>query len=169
MSEALNEEEIIDRKQFDKRRDFKNLLNPKQLQYIKDSFKENDINNKNELNIDQLKEALEKYGIDINNDESFQQLFDEIERNGKTSIDFDQLIDIITLKLSELDSMEQLEKIFLLYIGEDKSDNIEYKHLKRVCPYLSDEEIEELIKKTDKEQNGNVNYLDFYNMITKNI
>ena len=169
MSEALNEEEIIDRKQFDNRRIFKNLLNPIQLKYIKDSFKENDINNKNELNIEKLKETLEKYGVDINNDESFQKLFDEVERKGKTNIDFDQLIDIITLKLSELDSMEQLEKIFLLYIGEDKTDNIEFKHIKKVCPYLIDEEIEELIKKTDKDKKGNVKFLDFYNMITKKI
>ena len=45
----------IDRKQFDKRRDFKHLLNQKDLQYIKDSFKERDTNNTNELDIDQLR------------------------------------------------------------------------------------------------------------------
>ena len=162
-------DEVIDRKQFDKRRDFKHLLNQKDLQYIKDSFKERDTNNTNELDIDQLRETFEKYGINIDRDESFQKLLEEAENNGRTSIDFDQLIDLITLNLSNLESMEDLEKIFSLYIGDENLDKIEFRHLRKVCPGLTDEEIKEMIEKADSDKDGKVNFEDFFNIITKKI
>ena len=160
---------IIDRKQFDKRGDFQHLLNPKELNYIKDSFKEYDINNKNELDIDELKEALNNFGININEDESLNDMFNEAERNGKTSIDFDKLIDTITLKLSDIESMEELEKVFSLFIGKENLDKIEFRHLRKICPELKDEEIEEMIEKADTDKDGKINFEDFYNIITKKI
>ena len=160
---------IIDRKQFDKRGDFQHLLNPKELNYINDSFKEYDINNKNELDIDELKEALNNFGININEDESLNDMFNEAERNGKTSIDFDKLIDTITLKLSDIESMEELEKVFSLFIGKENLDKIEFRHLRKICPELKDEEIEEMIEKADTDKDGKINFEDFYNIITKKI
>ena len=165
MSEELDS---IDRKKFDKRGEFKHLLNPKELKFIKDSFKSQDITNTNELDIDKLKEVLNYYGIDPN-DESLKHILDEAENNGRTSIDFDSLIDIITLKLSEIDSMEQLEKIFSLFIGNENTDKIELKHLRNYCPGLTDEEIEEMIQKADLDKDGKINFEEFHNIITKRI
>ena len=159
----------IDRKQFDKRGDLQHLLNPKELKYIKDSFKEYDRDNKKELDIDQLKEALNNFGVNINDDESLNEIFNEAERNGRTSIDFDKLIDAITLKLSDIDSMEELEKVFSLFIGKENLDKIEFRHLRKICPELKDEEIEEMIEKADADKDGKINLEEFYNIITKKI
>ena len=166
MSEEIDS---IDRKQFDKRGEFRHLLKPNELKYIKDSFKSQDIANTNELDIDKLKEVLIHYGIDPNNDETLNKIFNEAESNGRTSIDFDRLIDIITLKLSEIDSMDELEKIFSLFLGNENSDKIEFRHLKKYCPGLTDEEIEEMIKKADTDKDGKINFEEFYNIITKRI
>ena len=162
MSETLNEP--IDRKQFDKRKEFQHRLNLEELNYIKNSFKEKDKNNTNELDIDQLKEALGKYGIDTNH-----EAFSEAEINGSACVDFDELIDIITLKLSELESMEDIEKVFSLFIGEDNLDKIEFQHIRKACPGLTDEEIKEMIEKADSDKDGKINFEDFYKIITKKI
>ena len=84
-------------------------------------------------------------------------------------VDFDELIDIITLKLSELESMEDIEKVFSLFIGEDNLDKIEFKHIKKACPVLTDEEIKEMIEKADSDKDGKINFEDFYKIITKKI
>ena len=159
----------IDRKRFDKRGIFQHRLNQKELEYIKDSFKIHDVTNSNEIDIDKLKEILIHYGVDPNNDESLQNIFDEAERNGRVGIDFDSLIDIITLNLSKIDSMEELERIFYLFLGKENTDKIELRHLRNYCPYLTDEEIEEMIAKADINKVGKINFEEFYNIITKRI
>ena len=163
---AEGDTEIIDRKNFEKR-DLSNLLNPKELQHIKDSFKSKDPDNKKEIDIQQIKQCLEKYSLDLDNDEEFKELFNQVERNGKISIDFDELIDIITVKLSEMDKMEHLDKVFDLFIGKENTDKIEFRHLRNICPDLTDEEIEEMIEKADEDKDGKINFEEFYNFVTK--
>ena len=118
---AERDSKTIDRKKFEKL-DLRNNLNPKELQHLKDYFKSIDATNTNELDINQLKLTLEKFGIDLNNDESFKELFDKVEKDGSTSIDFDQLVDLITEKLSEIDSMDKLEKVFELFVEKENVD-----------------------------------------------
>ena len=161
--------ENIDRKQFDKRGEFQDTLNPKELQYIKDSFKDNDTSKTNELDINQLNRALKKYGIEPNTDEPLKQMIEDVERNGKIGVDFDEFIDLVTLKLSEIESMDQLSKVFSLFIGEENLDKIEFKHLRKICPDLTDEEIEEMIEKADDDKDGKINFEEFYKIITKKI
>ena len=165
---AERDSKTIDRKKFEKL-DLRNNLNPKELQHLKDYFKSIDATNTNELDINQLKLTLEKFGIDLNNDESFKELFDKVEKDGSTSIDFGQFVDLITEKLSEIDSMDKLEKVFELFVEKENVDKIEFKHLKKICPDLKDEEIEEMIKKADEDKDGKINFEEFYNIISKKI
>ena len=65
--------------------------------------------------------------------------------------------------------MEDLEKIFSLYIGKENLDKIEFKHLRKVCPGLTDEEIKEMIEKADSDKDGKVNFEDFFSIITKKL
>ena len=159
---------ILDRKQFEKREIFQQHLSPKELKFIKDSFQNNDTKGTNELNIEELKQVLEQYGIDINNDE-FKELFDEVEKNGEVGIDFDEFIEMITEKLVDIDSMNDVQKYFTLFLGEDNVDKIEQRHLKKLCPGLTNKEIEEMIQKADEDKDGKINFEEFYNITTKKI
>ena len=159
---------ILDRKQFEKREIFQQNLSPKELKFIKDSFQNNDTKGTNELNIEELKQVLEQYGIDINNDE-FKELFDEVEKNGEVGIDFDEFIEMITEKLVDIDSMNDVQKYFTLFLGEDNVDKIEQRHLKKLCPGLTNKEIEEMIQKADEDKDGKINFEEFYNITTKKI
>ena len=64
---------LIERKQFDRPGETKQYLNQKDLKYIKDRFKENDVDKKNEIDIYELKQALDKYGIKYDENESLKK------------------------------------------------------------------------------------------------
>ena len=158
---------ILDRKNFDRPGEFKHHLNQKDLKFIKDSFKENDIDKKNEIDIDELKQALDKYGIEYDNDESFKKLFNDAEKNGSINIDFDELINIITSRMSDIDSMNELQKVFCLFLGDENVDKIEFRHIRKECPGLTDEEIKEMIEKADEDKDGKINFEEFHKIVTK--
>ncbi len=161
--------EILDKEEFIKRKEFDHHLSLKELNVIKDSFKEYDKNKTNELDINELNEELEKYGIDPKNDESLKNLFEQAKRKGSTSVDFDTFIEDICKNLSNLNTMEELEKIFFLFTENENTDKIEFRHLRKLCPQLSEEEIQEMINKADTDKDGKINYGEFYNIITKRI
>ena len=158
---------ILDRKQFDRPGEFKHHLNQKDLKFIKDSFKEYDTDKTNEIDIDELKQALDKYGIEYNDDESFQKLFNDAERNGSTNIDFDEFINVVTSRMSDIDSMNEIQKVFLLFLGDENVDKIEFRHIRKECPGLTDEEIKEMIEKADEDKDGKVNFEEFHKIVTK--
>ena len=132
---------IVDRKEFKKRNDLEHHLSPKELKYIKDTFKQNDAAGNGELDLDQLKEVLDSYGIDVNG-QPLKELLDDAEKNGSTGIDFDQFIDIITSKISDIDSADIYSKFFNLFLGNENVDKIEKRHIKKYCPILESEDID---------------------------
>ena len=158
---------LVDRKNFDKKREIVHRLNQKQLKFIKDSFKENDTDKTNEIDIDELKKALYKYGIQFDKDESLQKIFNEAEKNGGTNIDFDELINAITSSMTDIDDMNDLQKVFCLFLGDENVDKIELRHLKKECPILTDEEIKEMIERVDEDKDGKVTFEEFHKIVTK--
>ena len=158
---------LLDRKNFDKPGDLIHNLKQKDLKLIKDSFYNHDVEKTNEIDIDELKQALEKYGIEYQNDESFQKIFDEAEKGGSTSIDFDEFINVVTKRMSDIDQMNELQKVFLLFLGDENVDKIEFRHIRKECPNLTDEEIKEMIEKADEDKDGKINFEEFYNIVTK--
>ena len=160
---------LVNRKQFDRPGEIKHHLNQKDLNYIKDSFKNYDTDKTREINIDELKNALDKYGIEYDNDEAFQKIFNEAEKNGSINIDFDELINIITSRMSDIDSMSELQKVFCLFLGDENVDKIEFRHIRKECPGLTDEEIKEMIERIDEDKDGKVNFEEFHKITTKKI
>ena len=157
----------LDRKEFGRPDGFKHKLKEKDLKLIKDSFYEHDKKNTHEVDIDELRQALDKFGIEYQDDEAFQKIFDEAEKNGNNNIDFDEFINIVTSRMSDIDSMNELQKVFLLFLGDENVDKIEFRHIRKECPNLTDEEIKEMIEKADEDKDGKINFEEFYNIVTK--
>ena len=160
---------LIERKQFDRPGETKQYLNQKDLKYIKDRFKENDVDKKNEIDIYELKQALDKYGIKYDENESLKKIFNDAEEKGTADVDFDQLINLIISSLVDIDDMSELLKVFVLFLGDENVDQIEFRHLKKECPTLKDEEIKEMIEKIDENKDGKVNFEEFHKIVTKAI
>ena len=130
----------VDRHSFSKPPAQKFYLLPNQLKQIKDEFSKCDKNNKKEIDLYDLKNALENIGID-----SIAQKMDEI-------IDSDSLM-----------------KVFLLYLGDEDIDGLDFEHLKKFCNNLNDEKIKEIVKIADKDEDGKICFEDFQNTISQAI
>ena len=158
---------ILDRKEFLERESHEYCLPQQKINFIKDSFKEKIP--RNQLNLNELKRALNKYSINFNEKELLGRLLKNAEENGSSQIDFAQFIDGITTKLSEIYEEKDLAKFFSLFIGDDNTDKIEYEHLRKIINDLKDDEIEEMIQKADIDKDGKINFEEFVNIINKKV
>ena len=57
-------------------------------------------------------------GIDTKN-QTLQNMLSDIDKNGNANIDFDEFIEMMTAKMSDKDTREDLEKVFDRY-GRDQ-------------------------------------------------
>ena len=158
---------ILDKDEFEKRENNNFYLSEKNLNFVKDSFKGKIENGTLDLN--ELKKALRKYGINLDENDSLKQLFENAEKNGNYDIDFDQFIDMISSKLLDIYSLNELSKFFSLIIGEENTDKIDFQILRKLNMDLTDEEIMKLIKQADTDGDNKINFEDFYGIITKRI
>ena len=158
---------ILDRKEFLERESHEYYLPQQKINFIKDSFKEKIP--RNQLDLNELKRALNKYSINFNEKELLGRLLKNAEENGSSQIDFAQFIDGITTKLSEIYEEKDLAKFFSLFIGDDNTDKIEYEHLRKIDNDLEDDEIEEMIQKADIDKDGKINFEEFVNIINKKV
>ena len=151
----------------------KNGLTEDEVMEIKEAFDLFDTDKSGEIDTDELKQALSNLGIDAKN-QTLQNMINDIDKNQSGTIDFDELIDMMTAKMSDKDTREDLKKVFDLFLGDDeKADKIELKHLKRVAKELnenmSEDELNEMITRADTDRDGKVSFDEFYNIMTKKI
>ena len=80
---------------------------------------------------------------------------------------------MMTDKMSDKDTPENLRKVFELFIGDDNANKIELKYLKRVAKELgenmSDDELNEMLVIADTDKDGKVSFDEFYTIMTKKI
>ena len=157
---------------FDAKKYEKNGLTEDEVLEIKEAFDLFDTDKSGEIDVAELKQALLNLGIDTKN-QTLQNMLADIDKNGDATIDFDEFIDMMTAKMSDKDTREDLQKVFELFIGDEETDKIEIKHLKRVCKEInenmSDEELNEMIVRADTDRDGKVSFEEFYSIMTKKI
>ena len=150
----------------------KNGLTEDEVMEIKEAFDLFDTDHSGTIDTDELKQALGNLGIDAKN-QTLQNMMNDIDKNQSGTIDFDEFIEMMTAKMSDKDTPEDLRKVFDLFIGDDNADKIELKHLKRVAKELgenmSDDELNEMIVRADTDKDGKVSFDEFYAIMTKKI
>ena len=150
---------------FDTKNYEKNGLTEDEVLEIREAFDLFDTDHSGEIDVAELKQALMNLGIDTKN-QTLQNMLADIDKNGNANIDFDEFIDMMTAKMSDKDTREDLEKVFELFLGDDDADKIDIKHLKRVCKELnenmSDDELNEMIVRADTDRDGKVSFEEFY-------
>lgn len=151
----------------------KNGLTEDEVLEIKEAFDLFDSDKSGEIDTEELKQALKNLGIDAKN-QTLQNMMADLDKDNSGKIDFDEFIDMMTAKMSDRDTKEDLQKVFRLFLGDDeKADKIALKHLKRVARELnenmSDEELNEMITRADLDRDGYVDFNEFYQIMTKKI
>ena len=97
-------------------------------------------------------------------------MINDLDKNKSGNIDFDEFLDMMTARMSDRDTRDDIGKVFRLF-DEEGSQTITIKNLRKVARELgetmSDEELNEMIARADSNGDGAVSMDDFYNIMTK--
>jgi len=97
-------------------------------------------------------------------------MISDLDKNKSGSIDFEEFLDMMTARMSDKDTREDIAKVFRLF-DDDTSGSITLRNLRRVAKELgetmTDEELQEMVDRADSNGDGAVSMDDFYNIMTK--
>merc|ERR1711924_450004 len=86
------------------------------------------------------------------------------------TIEFTEFLQMMTGKMGEKDSREDIEKVFKLF-DDDKTNKISFRNLARVAEELveniDDEELQDMITQADRDGDGEINIDEFYRTMKK--
>ena len=144
-------------------------LTEDEIEEIKEAFDLFDTDGSGTIDPKELKSAMESLGFEAKN-QTIYQMISDLDKDGSGAIDFDEFLDMMTARLSDKDSREDINKVFRLF-DDEKQGAITIKNLRRVAKELgetmTDEELLEMIERADSDGDGRVTAEDFYNIMTK--
>merc|ERR1719473_2482921 len=98
------------------------------------------------------------------------RMVSDLERQGAKPLDFASFLDLMTAKMGERDTREDVSKVFRLF-DDDRSGTITVRNLQRVARELGEqlpiEDLEEMIARADSDGDGQVSPEDFYSLMTR--
>ena len=155
---------------------FKQELNDKQKHNIKEAFSLFDVDGSGTIEIKELKVALRALGFEPKKDE-IKQLVSDLsseKKDNPNTIDFNEFLQIMTAKMSEKESPEEIQKAFQLFDVDAKGE-ITFENLKAIACELgeaiSDDEIRLMVREANgiKKEGGTgvVTKEQFYDVITR--
>ncbi len=140
-----------------------------EIEEIKEAFDLFDTDGSGTIDPKELKSAMESLGFEAKN-QTIYQMISDLDKDGSGAIDFDEFLDMMTARLSDKDSRDDINKVFRLF-DDEKAGYITIKNLRRVAKELgetmTDEELLEMVERADSDGDGKVTPEDFYNIMTK--
>ena len=145
-----------------KRSHFRQELTEQQKTEVKEAFDLFDTDGSGVIEAKELKVALRALGFEPQKDE-IKRLINEVggtgERDATGTIDFKEFLEIMTLKMSEKDNPEEIEKAFNLFDIDNKKI-ITYENLRENAAELkeniSEDELREMIYEACRDRYGSV-------------
>ena len=144
-------------------------LTEDEIEEIKEAFDLFDTDGSGSIDPKELKAAMTSLGFDAKNQTIFQMISD-LDRNRSGSIEFEEFLDMMTARMSDKDSRDDIAKVFRLF-DDDNSGVITLRNLRRVAKELgetmTDQELQEILDRADSTGKSAVTMDDFYNIMTK--
>ena len=140
-----------------------------QLEELKEAFQLFDTEHKGRIDSREFKAALRALGYDITKSDVIK-CFSDLGKTLEDSINYDEFMKVVIPHIKPRNSREEIMKIFRLF-DEDNTGKISIKNLRKVAKDLgediSDNELKELIKEADRDNDGLVSPEDFYRVMSK--
>mmetsp|Transcript_27994 Transcript_27994/g.83675 ORF Transcript_27994/g.83675 Transcript_27994/m.83675 type:complete len:173 (-) Transcript_27994:83-601(-) len=148
-------------------------LKQDEIEEIKEAFDLFDTDQSGEIDLKELKAAMQSLGYEIKNDTIFTMLA-ELNKDGTASLKFEDFLDLMSGKEGKdekADSKEEIEKIFNLFDVDGKGA-IVIKDVMKVCKELGErltvDEITEIVRRAcQDEAKMEITQEDFYAVMTK--
>jgi centrin-1 len=142
-------------------------LDAEQLEELKEAFNLFDTDNNGQIDAKELKAAMRALGFQVKKADVRKMIADI---DAEETISFDGFVEIMSGRMGDRDSKEEIAKVFALFDHEGNG-KISFRDLKRVVTELGenipDEEMREMIEEADKDQDGFVVFEDFYKILKK--
>ena len=144
-------------------------LSEDEVEEIKEAFDLFDNDGSGAISVNELTSAMSSLGFDVKHAVVYNMVSD-LDADGSGEIEFGEFLDVMTAKISDKNTKEEIDRIFKLF-DKDRNGTLEADDLSRVCKELgedmSEEDVREVIKRADLDGDGAVGLDDFYNVLTK--
>jgi centrin-1 len=145
-------------------------LSDDEIEELRQAFDLFDTDGGGTIDPKELRAAMRSLGLETKN-QTVYQMIQDIDKDAKGEIDFDEFLDLMTSKLAGSDTEEDVQKIFHLF-DDDETGFITVHNLKRVANELGermdDAELLEMIERADLDQDGQISPTEFYRIMTYN-
>merc|ERR1711959_841314 len=94
-------------------------------------------------------------------EEQLEEMVADIDNDGNGTIEFTEFLQMMTGKMGEKDSREDIEKVFELF-DDDNTNKISFRNLARMA-----EELQDMINQADRDGDGEINIDEFYRIMKK--
>merc|ERR1711968_22044 len=125
-------------------------LSDEQLDEIREAFSLFDSDASGMIDIRELKAAMRALGFEVKNEE-LKKMVTDVDNDGNGTIEFVEFLGMMTAKMGEKDTREDIEKVFKLFDGEN----------------IDDEELQDMINQADRDGDGEINIDEFYRIMKK--
>ncbi|KAG1669134.1 hypothetical protein FOA52_002645 [Chlamydomonas sp. UWO 241] len=144
-------------------------LTEEQKSEIREAFDLFDTDGSGTIDAKELKVAMRALGFEPKKEE-IKKMIADIDKDGSGTIDFEEFLQMMTAKMGERDSREEIMKAFKLF-DDDNTGFISLKNLRRVAKELgeslTDEELQEMIDEADRNGDGQIDEDEFYRIMKK--
>ena len=144
-------------------------LDDELLAEVKEAFTIFDTEHSGSIDARELKAAMRALGFDVKKQE-IKKIMQDIDKSVNEKINYNEFLSIMTPRMSEKDTRDEILKIFRLF-DEDSTGKISFRNLKKVAlelgEGLSDDELHEMIEEADRDGDGLINFDEFYRVMKK--
>merc|ERR1712224_707922 len=88
------------------------------------------------IDVRELKAAMRALGFEVKNEE-LKKMVSDVDNDGNDTIEFAEFLAMMTGKMGEKDSREDIEKVFKLF-DSDSTNKITFSNLARVAEELGE-------------------------------
>ncbi|KAI4463792.1 calcium binding protein [Holotrichia oblita] len=136
---------------------------------IREAFDLFDTEGTGKIDTKELKVAIRALGFEPKKEE-IKRMIADIDKEGSGKLSFDDFLQLMSMKMAEKDSKEEILKAFRLF-DDDETGKISFKNLKRVAKELgenlTDEELQEMIDEADRDGDGEISQEEFLRIMKK--
>merc|ERR1712094_3094 len=108
----------------------KGAISEEQMEEIREAFNLFDNDQSGAIDVRELKAAMRALGFEVKNEE-LKKMVSDVDNGGNGTIEFVEFLGMMTGKMGEKDSREDIEKVFKLF-DDDNTNKISFRNLARV-------------------------------------
>ncbi|PWZ12896.1 putative calcium-binding protein CML13 [Zea mays] len=144
-------------------------LTQQRRQEIKEAFDLFDTDNSGTIDAKELNVAMRALGFEMT-EEQIRQMIADVDKDGSGAIDYEEFEHMMTAKIGERDSKEELSKAFRIIDqdGNGKISNIDIQRIaKELGVNLTLDEIQDMVQEADRNGDGEIDFDEFIRMMRR--